>query len=137
MTINIGFFICCLTIKICSGDVNIKNSRFLKDYGEYSKFINTAQIDPILEMEAYMRYGHGRRGIVGITLKPETLKTWAYSLHACNVIINDLNHMRDKESSSAQAYHKEEMQPRINADAQDRNAPFEKLSIDPLDPEQH
>ena len=87
----------------------------------------------------YMRYGHGRRGIVGITLKPETLKTWAYSLHACNVIINDLNQMRDKESSSAQTYHKEEMPVRINADAQDRNALREKLelSIDPLDPEQH
>lgn len=27
----------------------------------------------------FMRYGHSKNGIVGITLKPETLKTWAYS----------------------------------------------------------
>ena len=26
-----------------------------------------------------MRYGHGRKGIIGITLKPETLETWAYT----------------------------------------------------------
>ena len=30
-----------------------------------------------------MRYGHWPSGIIGITLKPETLKTWAYSLHGC------------------------------------------------------
>ncbi len=29
----------------------------------------------------FMRYGHGQSGIIGITLIPETLKTWAYSLH--------------------------------------------------------
>ena len=28
----------------------------------------------------FMRYGHGQSGIIGITLRPETLKTWAYSL---------------------------------------------------------
>ncbi|MCP3888518.1 MAG: hypothetical protein GY702_06550, partial [Desulfobulbaceae bacterium] len=26
----------------------------------------------------YMRYGHGRSGIVGLTLNPESLKTWSY-----------------------------------------------------------
>lgn len=25
-----------------------------------------------------MRYGHGKNGIIGITLKPETFKTWTY-----------------------------------------------------------
>ena len=29
----------------------------------------------------FMRYGHGKAGVIGITLKPETLKTWALSLH--------------------------------------------------------
>ena len=88
---------------------------------------------------AFTRYGHGRRGIVGITLKRETLKTWTYSLHACNVIINDLTKMRDRECSPSQIYHKEEMPGRIKYDAQDRNAVREKteLSIYPLDPEQH
>ena len=32
----------------------------------------------------FMRYGHGQSGITGLTLKPETVKTWAYSLHALN-----------------------------------------------------
>ena len=32
----------------------------------------------------FMRYGHGRAGMVGITLKPETLKTWALSRHFCS-----------------------------------------------------
>ena len=37
----------------------------------------------------FMRYGHGKAGIIGIPLKPETLKTWALSLHvwgSCLVI---------------------------------------------------
>ncbi|PIK51925.1 hypothetical protein BSL78_11180 [Apostichopus japonicus] len=87
----------------------------------------------------FMRYGHGRRGIVGITLKPETLKTWAYSLHTCNIVINDLDQMRDRDGPPAQTHHKEEMPARIKADAQDRNTLHDKLelSIDPLDPEQH
>ena len=29
----------------------------------------------------FMRYGHGKRGIIGVTFKPETLKVWALSLH--------------------------------------------------------
>ena len=76
---------------------------------------------------------------MGITWKQETLKTRAYSLHACNVISNDLNKMRDRECSPSQTYHKEEMPGRIKYDALDRNALREKieLSIYPLDPEQH
>ena len=77
----------------------------------------------------FMRYGHGRRGIVGITLKQETLKTWAYSLHACNVIVNDLNKMRDRECSPSQTYHKEERPGRIKSDAQDRKALREKIEL--------
>ena len=81
----------------------------------------------------YMRYGHGRKGIVGITLKPESLKTWAYSLHTCNRLINSLNEIRDA------TYHKEEMPSRTKADTKDRETLREKLEliIDPLDPEQH
>ena len=30
----------------------------------------------------FMLYGHGIHGIVGITLKPSTLKKWAYSMHS-------------------------------------------------------
>ena len=76
---------------------------------------------------------------MGITWKQENLKTRAYSLHACNVIINDLNKMRDRACSPSQTYHKEEMPGRIKCDAQDKNALREKieLSIYPLDPVQH
>jgi len=34
-----------------------------------------------------MRYGHVKSGIIDITLKSETLKTWALSLHVCGQIL--------------------------------------------------
>ena len=58
----------------------------------------------------FMRYGHGQSGIIGITLIPETLKTWAYSLHTCHGTIDDLNEMRYNERPSAQTSHKEKTQ---------------------------
>ena len=87
----------------------------------------------------FMRYGKGRNGIIGITLKPGTLKTWVYSLHACNGIINDLNEMSDEERPPAHTYHKEEMSARMKQDEQDRHTLRDKsnLCIDPLDPDQH
>ena len=33
----------------------------------------------------YMRYGHGKRSIIGVTLKPETLKVWSLSLHVYRI----------------------------------------------------
>ena len=42
----------------------------------------------------FMTYGHGRSGIVGITLKPETLKTWALSRHICSQLMEDLAELR-------------------------------------------
>ena len=87
----------------------------------------------------YMRYGHGHKGIVSTTLKPESLKTWAYSLHSCNRLINGLNEIRDEEGLPTHTCHKEEMPSRIKADTKDRETLREKLEfiIDPLDPEQH
>ena len=29
----------------------------------------------------FMRYGHDKQGIIGVTLKPETIKVWSLSLH--------------------------------------------------------
>ena len=87
----------------------------------------------------FMRHGHGRSGIIGITLKPETLKTWAYSLHTCNGIERDLDDMRTDEKQPEQTHHKEEMNSRIKADAKDRHVLRDKLElcIDPLDADQH
>ena len=38
----------------------------------------------------FMRYGHGSKGIVGITLKPETLKVWGLGRHlSCHLEQSD------------------------------------------------
>ena len=38
----------------------------------------------------FMRYGNGLNCSMGITFKPNTLKTWALSLHNCSVLANDI-----------------------------------------------
>ena len=43
----------------------------------------------------FMRYGHGPNGVIGITLKPQTLKRWAYSMHTCSMIVQDIADMSD------------------------------------------
>ena len=45
----------------------------------------------------FMRYGHGPRGIIGITLKPETLKTWALGLHICSRLEQDIGDITARE----------------------------------------
>ena len=63
--------------------------------------------DMVIET-TYIRYGHGRSGIIGITLKPETLKNWVFSLHSCNQLVSDLEEMREEETPQ-KTNHKEEM----------------------------
>lgn len=46
----------------------------------------------------FIRYGHGRTGIVVITLKPETLIPWALSRHIWSRIMKDLADMKGKSS---------------------------------------
>ncbi|KAG0714324.1 hypothetical protein GWK47_014367 [Chionoecetes opilio] len=58
----------------------------------------------------FMRYGHGKGGIIGITLKPETLKTWALSLHLCSKLESNLSEMVDGDGGNMQIIHKEEAQ---------------------------
>ncbi len=41
----------------------------------------------------FMRYGHCKGGIIGITLQAESVKTWAYSLCLCNSLTVDLDEM--------------------------------------------
>ena len=65
--------------------------------------------------------GMGNLGIIGITLKPETLKTWALSLHVCGQLLEDLSILRECERPNfIQRAHKEEAQGRISADPADR-----------------
>ena len=47
----------------------------------------------------FMRYGHGRSGITWLTLKPEAVKTWAFSMHACNSILKNLDIKRDSDET--------------------------------------
>ena len=88
----------------------------------------------------FMRYGHGKAGIIGITLKPETLKTWALSVHICGQIIEDVTTMRDCDSSChSQVSHKEEAKGRITSDKTDRKGLQQKLDmcINPMAPQDH
>ena len=97
-------------------------------YGVIDMFIETT----------FMRYGHAPGGIIGITLKPDTLKVWALSLHACSRLEADLDSMIENISEVVDK-HKEEGKTRIANDKRDRDAIRAKLKkcIDPLDPEKH
>ena len=88
----------------------------------------------------FMRYGHGRQGIIGITLKPETLKTWALSCHICSQLMEDLAELRSESNDNRfQDSHKEEATARVYRDKNDREALKSKLEmcIHPLKPELH
>lgn len=89
----------------------------------------------------FMRFGHGLNGIIGITLKPETLKTWALSLHICTQLEEDLLNISQEEcqQKAKQHKHKEEMKARIGKDNKDREGLRHQLQnyIDPLKPESH
>jgi len=88
----------------------------------------------------FMRYGHAPGGIVGITLKPETLKVWALSLHACSRLESDLDDMTDEDTQSkVVTTHKEEAKARIAEDKKDRDGIRQKLDtcINPLDSAAH
>ncbi|KAL8583211.1 hypothetical protein ACOMHN_053724 [Nucella lapillus] len=86
----------------------------------------------------FMRYGHGRAGIVGVTLKPETLKTWALSCHVCSQLMVELAEIRsDTDDDRFQTTHKEESPARMESDKKDREGVRKKIvmCIHPLDPD--
>ena len=86
----------------------------------------------------FMKYGKGKYGIVGITLKPEALKSWALSLHVCGQISADISSMRET-TDNVQNVHKEEEAGRIKSDTEDRMGLRKKLEqcINPLATEEH
>ena len=61
----------------------------------------------------FMRYGHGPRGIIGITLKPETLKILALGLHISRCLEQDITSPLGKKQDISQEAHKEEIKARI------------------------
>ena len=58
----------------------------------------------------FMRYGKGPQGIIGVTMKPDMVKKWAYSMHICSHILQDLSDMADGHQSDRDGVisHKEE-----------------------------
>ena len=87
----------------------------------------------------FMRYGHGKRDIIGVTLKPETMKIWSLSLHICSKLEQDLVCLIEPDDSGKQDTHKEESKGRIDSDKLDRDSIRRKLQecIDPLSPNDH
>jgi hypothetical protein len=80
--------------------------------------------------------GQDKKGIIGSTLKPETLKVWSLSLHICSRMERDLREMSIANWVDTDEQHKDEKRGRINADANDKASIQRKLTefIDPLDP---
>ena len=64
----------------------------------------------------FMRYGYGKRGIIGVTLKPETMKIWSLSLHICSKLEQDLVCQIEPDDNGKQDKHKEESKGRIDSD---------------------
>jgi len=62
----------------------------------------------------FMHYGHGPGGIIGITLKPETLKTWTLGLHICCRLEQDIAEIVG--GINVRDTHKEETKARIASD---------------------
>ena len=87
----------------------------------------------------FMRYGHGKRGIIGVTLKPETLKVWSLSLHICSRLEQDLSNFLYPDNDTELSNHKEESKGRISGDKADRESIKRKLQecITPMNPEGH
>ena len=66
-----------------------------------------------------MRYGHGKRAMIGLTLKPQTLKIWGLTLHICSRLEEDLADISSPEKKEGQKKHKEENKGRTESDAND------------------
>ena len=54
-----------------------------------------------------MRYGHGSRGLIGITLNESAMKRWPPSLHVCSRPIKEIADVKDEESVRSLLTHKE------------------------------
>ena len=49
----------------------------------------------------FMGYGDGKSFVIGITLKPKTLKTWALIFHTCGQLVEDISTMRENNRLSS------------------------------------
>ena len=86
-----------------------------------------------------MRYGKGPGCLVGVTLKPSTIKQWSLSLHTTSRVESDINELRHQHGTREATTHKEEMPGRMASDAKDRGNIQQKLEmcIAPLNSDNH
>ncbi|KAH3748039.1 hypothetical protein DPMN_182476 [Dreissena polymorpha] len=54
----------------------------------------------------FMRYDHGKNGLIGSTLIPETVKVWSLSLHSCSKLEEDLREMSSANLVDTNEQHK-------------------------------
>ena len=80
----------------------------------------------------FMRYGHEKSGIIGVTLKPETMEVWCLS----SKLEQDLVCLIEPDDNGKQDKHKEESNGRIDSDKVDRNSIRRELQecISPMSP---
>ena len=78
----------------------------------------------------FLRHGHGQAGIVGVSLKQDTLTTWALSRHICSQPIQNLAELTDESNiSKVQNCHKEEAKSQIENDKKDREMLKNQLEL--------
>ena len=87
----------------------------------------------------FMRFGHEAGGLIGLTLQPSSVSTWALSLHVCSQLRVDLTSMKDGQRHKVMTMHKEESKSRIKSDNADREKLKSTLAtfIDPFDSTSH
>ena len=68
----------------------------------------------------FMRYGKGPGGLVGLILKPSTVKRRALSLHTTSRVESDIDEMRHEQGTREATTNKEEMPGRIASVANDK-----------------
>ena len=76
-----------------------------------------------------MWYGHGKRGIIGETLTPETLKIWGLSFHVCSRLEEDISLIIRMENAEGHEKRQEEEKYRIQSNAKDKDSIRRKLDI--------
>ena len=87
-----------------------------QSFGREPDLCNAIWSDIYIE-STFMRYGHSPGGIIGITVKPSTLKRWALSLHLCSQIVRDVSEMKDESRKVSVTLNKVEIAARNHSAA--------------------
>ena len=82
-----------------------------QSFGREPDLWNAIWSDMYIE-STFMRYGHSPGGIIGITVKPSTLKRWALCLHFCSQIVKDVSEMKNESRTVSVTLNKEEIPAR-------------------------